>query len=132
VNFDVVFTVNGRRYELAPTDTLTFGEQRTIKRVSGVTAPDLDNALYDMDQDAWFALLLVSMRRQRPETSEEELETADFVEVMEPIGETMRAQIKARIGEGEDDAGPPSVAGEANAEPSQPQTETTPAHSGVL
>jgi hypothetical protein len=122
----MTFTVNGRSYQIAVVDELSFGEQRAIKRISGgITARDLDDALHAMDPDAWFALLLVSMRRDRPETTEEELEATDFVDVMMPIAEQL---LEPATGTG--DAGPPPMAGEANEPPATPAE--TPEGAGVL
>ena len=107
------FTINDHRYDLADTETLTFREQRLVQRLSGIAAVDLDDELAAMNADAWYGLLLVSMRRQRPDVSEAELDDRGFVEVMLPIAEQLQAD---KAG---DDAGPPLAAGEAN--------ETTPA-----
>jgi hypothetical protein len=86
-----------------------------------------DDALAEMDQDAWYALLFVSMRRQRPDVAEAELDQALFVEVMSPIVDAITATAA-----GKGDAVPPLEAGEASATPPDPVQTTTREDGGAL
>ncbi len=121
MDITATFTVNGRAYQIADTDRLTFGEQRALKRLSGIATADFDDALIAMDADAWFALLLVSMRRDRPDATEAELEAVDFIEVMMPLADQWNQKASAVAGGG--DADPPPMAVGASEAP--PSTETT-------
>jgi hypothetical protein len=69
-------TINELRWELVPTDKLTWPEVKEAKRVSGMALLDMEGGLLKADPDAWFAMLFVSIRRQWPTLTEKELEDA--------------------------------------------------------
>lgn len=112
---EVRIRIDGTEYEVP---TLTLGEQRAVKRVSGMVWADLLPALSTGDPDAVVGFLFAVMRRAHPDRSEaslveqvERLTGDDFADVDEPAG---------------DAAVPPSSAGTGF-----PSLVTTPAPSGI-
>ena len=78
------FEVDGKSYELAQVDDMTFREARLMKSYTPATGAELVNALMAADPDAWFAVMLVSMQRARgagtsPDLLEEELGETNFM-----------------------------------------------------
>lgn len=72
----VFVTIGGTRWEMVPTGKLTWPEAKEAKRVCGMPLVDMEAAIQKADPDAWFAWMLVSIRRQWPSLTERELETA--------------------------------------------------------
>lgn len=93
----VYVTVGGKRWELTPTNKMTWPEAKEAKRICGLALVDMEAAIQKADPDAWFAWLFVSIRRQWPALTEADLTHA--------IGDT---PIVAVIETVEDDA--PEVA----------------------
>ena len=70
-----VFKIGESPYELVPPAKMSYPELRELKRVSqGMTPAEVERALVDSDPDAWFATILVSMRRVAPQITEAKLE----------------------------------------------------------
>lgn len=73
----VYVTVNEIRYELVPTDKLTFPETKEAKRVSeGMSLAEIEEGIKNVDPDAWFAWMYVSIRRSWPKLTPAELTQA--------------------------------------------------------
>lgn len=70
----IYITVAGNRYALVPTDKLLSPELRELKRVSGLALAPFTKAIEDADWDAWFAWIYISMRRERANLTEAQLE----------------------------------------------------------
>lgn len=64
-------------------DSFTFGEARTIKRLTGMTLAEADKQFITdgSDPDCTFALFLVSVQRVRPNVTQAELEDVDMSDV---------------------------------------------------
>ena len=106
--------IDGKEYEVP---TLTLGEQRAVKRVSGMVWSDLLPALESGDPDAVVGFLFAVLKRAHPERSE-----ASLVEQIERLTGDDFEDVEAE----EDDAGPPAVGGTGF-----PSLVTTPAPSGI-
>lgn len=74
------YLVGGRRYEMPA--SLTLGEARAIKRMTGLRPLEIEGALAVGDPDVLVALLLVVMRRVDASVTEESLDrlTAEEIE----------------------------------------------------
>jgi hypothetical protein len=73
----VYVTLGGRRWELVMTGKLTFPETRTLKRVSGgMSLTEVEEGINNVDPDAWFAWIYVSIQREQPSFTVAELEAA--------------------------------------------------------
>lgn len=97
----MAFTVNiaDRDWTLVPVEKLTFREMRELKRASGgMTPAEVMRGVEGLDADALLAWLFVSIRREWPTLTMEELEHA--------IGETPTVDIVASI----EDTDAPGVA----------------------
>lgn len=70
----VFVTVDDLRWELVPTDKLTFPEAKEVKRVCEMSLAELEEGLKVIDGDAWFAWIYVSIRRKQPKLTVAELE----------------------------------------------------------
>jgi hypothetical protein len=104
-------TVADITYELVATEKLTFPESRELKRVSGgMSLAEAEKGINSLDTDAWFAWMFVSIKREWPTLTTDELESA--------IGETpILAVIKSVTQE------VPEV---ANQDPPEPPPESVP------
>lgn len=67
-------TLQEARYELAPIEKLTFPESKLVKSMCGMGLGSFGQAIQDLDGDAWFAYLFVSIRRQHPSFTEADLD----------------------------------------------------------
>lgn len=67
-------TVDGTKYELVDFDKMTWPETKVAKQVSGMNLAQMEQGCLGMDPDAWFAWVLVSIRRQQPRLTERDLE----------------------------------------------------------
>jgi hypothetical protein len=82
----VFITVAEQRWELVPTDKLTFPETKEVKRVSdGMSLKELNEGITNVDGDAWLAWIYVSIRRKWP--------TLTFEELVQTIGDTPVADL---------------------------------------
>lgn len=94
----VFVTVADTKWELVPTDKLTFPETKEIKRVTsspgvpGMSLGDLDAGIKSMDGDAWFAWLYVSIRRKSPTLTVAELEATIGDTPVAAVVETVEAE----------------------------------------
>lgn len=68
------FLVNGTEVEFA--ESLTLGEARTLKRVSGYRLDEIDNVMGD--PDVLVALVLISAQRVFPDITEADIEGIDL------------------------------------------------------
>jgi hypothetical protein len=92
----MTFEVGGERYPLLSVDEMSFAEARELKRISGGMVPaDIAVGTATLDPDALLAVFVLSMRRVKPDASEEDL-----------AGENLLAVVNSLDGR-EDDAGPP-------------------------
>jgi len=103
-------TINGQRWELVPTDKLTFPETKEAKRVSsdehgrnGMSLAELSEGIKSMDGDAWFAWMYVSIRRKWP--------TLTVTEFAEAIGDTPVAAVIETVEEEASEVADPDPAG---------------------
>lgn len=83
------FEVGGRKYTLVNIDELNFREQRELKALSGMPLAVFGDALGAADADAWWAVLMVSMRRVEPRGVNHEaiLADANFTAIVKGLGE---------------------------------------------
>lgn len=68
------FLVNGTEVEFA--ESLTLGEARTLKRVSGFRLDEIDNVMGD--PDVLVAFVLISAQRVFPDITEADVEAFDL------------------------------------------------------
>lgn len=102
---ELSFEVDGRSYPLVEPGNMTMGEARELKRLSGgMTLAGAENALHEVDPDAWTAVLLISMRRVDPAAKDSVL---DDVKPAELIGAMHKALEAAKAAA---DAAPPTPA----------------------
>lgn len=79
-------TIDGEAFDLVNLDTLDFGEQRMLKRLTGGMGIEAITAgLETMDPDAWFGLILFSIRRVRPDFQQGILEKTNFLELIQSL-----------------------------------------------
>lgn len=77
------FEVNGKTYEIVSIETLTFREQRKLKRLSGgMTPATLGEALGEGDPEAIYAILTVSMQRADSKIADDFLDDFNFSDVL--------------------------------------------------
>lgn len=120
--------VQDRRYELVQVDSLTFSQQRNLKRLtSGMTLPEIELGFKALDVDAWFGVVFMTVQKVNPAFTEDELEDLNFVEIMGSIE-----------GDADDEADavpPPSESSEAASAPASsgeasPEAPGTPSSQG--
>lgn len=76
-------TIDGEAFDLVNLDTLDFGEQIDLKRLTGgMSIEQITTGLETLDVEAWFGLILFSIRRKRPEYSAETLKRINFTQVL--------------------------------------------------
>lgn len=92
-------TIDGEHFDLVSLDDLDFGEQRVLKRLTGgLTIEAITTGLEQLDVDAWFGLILFSIRKVRPDFSAETLERVNFKDLLEGMNasiDRMRAEAAA-------------------------------------
>lgn len=91
----VSFTIDGRSYALVPFPDLTLAECRELKRISGMTPLAAEDAMGEVDPDAWCAMLLISMRRVDPSVRDTDLEEVRPVQLLSALAEAVRANEEA-------------------------------------
>lgn len=120
----MAFTVHisDRDWTLVPIEKLSFKEARELKRASGgMTPAEVMRGVEGLDADATFAWLYVSIRREWPSLTMEELEHA--------IGDTSVVDVVSSITDmdaPEVATGPPAVAGATDAPALNGDSATTP------
>lgn len=125
-------TIDGRRWELVPTNKLTFPETKEAKRVSGgMSLVEIEQGVENADPDAWFAWLYVSIRREWPALTVAELERAFADTPLVAVIATVEARAPEVADPNPPAQAPPSGAdelpngngsGEKTQQPSTPET----------
>lgn len=82
--------IYGRTYEVP--ENFTLGELREIKRISGINAGQMGDALNDGDPDVLAALVYVTLKRNGEKVTLEEL---DKVEMSDILFEADEEEVKA-------------------------------------
>lgn len=76
-------TINEREYDLLSIDTLTFAEQRKLKKITGgMSLSRIAEGLDEMDADAWYGVTLLSVQKQNPRFTEAELAEVNMVDLL--------------------------------------------------
>lgn len=77
------FTVKEKRYEIITIESLSWREAREVKRISGLPMGQIPLAMVEQDPDALVAVMVVSMQRTDPATTEFALMAENMNEVLE-------------------------------------------------
>lgn len=92
-------TIDGEAFDLVSLDDLDFGEQRVLKRLTGgLSIEQITTGLEILDVDAWFGLILFSIRKVRPDYAVEALEKVNFKDLLESMNasiDQLRAEAAA-------------------------------------
>lgn len=79
-------TIDGEAFDLVSIDTLDFGEQIDLKRLTGgMSIEQITTGLETLDAEAWFGLILFSIRRKRPQYSADALKRVNFTTVLQDM-----------------------------------------------
>lgn len=114
----VTINIDGEQFELVRLDTLSFGEQRELKRLSGgMSIRQIAEGLEELDADAFFGLVLFSIRRKRPDFKAETLEALNFTKIVSDISDGFAAEAENVVPLSEASTGAASVSGSEMDEP---------------
>lgn len=94
------FQIGESTYEVVSTRDMDFDEARIVKRLTGAGLGSYELAIADGDPDAWFAQILISLRRTNPRITEQQVN-----ELLE--GKTLVAIYKSMKEAEEDEPVPP-------------------------
>lgn len=76
-------TINEREYDLLSIDKLTFADQRRLKKATGgMSLQKISDGLDEVDPDAWFGVVLLSVQKINPRFTEAELNELNMVELI--------------------------------------------------
>ena len=104
----IVFSVGGRRYNCLRFEELTFEEGLELKGLTGGMAPvEVLARMAVKDPDAWIGMIVLSMRRTRPEASPSELMNENLLAIIDAIDQASAAALRAEAMAKGPDADPP-------------------------
>lgn len=76
-------TINEREYDLLSIDKLTFADQRKLKKVTGgMSLQKIADGLDEMDADAWYGVVLLSVQKLNPRFTEAQLGEVNMVDLL--------------------------------------------------
>lgn len=76
-------TINDVEYELLSIDKLTFDEQRKLKKLTGgMSLQKIADGLDEMDADAWYGVVLLSIKKLNPRFVDSTLDSLNMVDLL--------------------------------------------------
>lgn len=79
-------TLNEREYDLLALDKLSFDDQRKLKKITGgMSLARIAAGLDEMDADAWFGVVLLSVQKANPKFTLAELGSVNMVDLLGAI-----------------------------------------------